>query len=168
MSDGSIQFKRPHTGQCFDDAGDPCGSVDFDFDAIDAHLAEQEQGDTLKSFTLNNLADAPGEISITREELDEMLAAARVTGAKKLLDFITDSDDYSPKAIGHRALVSSYLLRGSRWATQRQLAKMMRITAGRASQQIKDMRHHMSFLNAVLAQRGKAGVRQSGIDRGKS
>ena len=159
-ADHSIQFKRRHSAEAFGDDGTPCGSVDFDFDAIDVRIAA--------AVPQNSAEAEPGAIHLDPEELDEMLGKAREAGAKKMLDFIITSDNSSPKVIGCRTLVASYLLRGSRWANQKQLATKMRVSPGRASQYIKAARYHMDFLNAILTQRSKAGVHKSGIDHGKS
>ena len=168
----SIQFKRPHTGQCFDDGASPVLSVDFNYDEIDARLAAdpvQKSAQGRLVLSPGSIAQVqPGEIHLSPEELDEMLGKAREAGAKKMLDFIITSDNSSPKVIGCRTLVASYLLRGSRWANQKQLATKMRVSPGRVSQYIKAARYHMDFLNAILTQRSKAGVHKSGIDHGKS
>lgn len=136
-SDGhSIQVKRRFTSQTFDDAGTACASVAFDFDAIDAHLAaEQEQG-------------RAGELSIAQEDLESLLADTAYKAARKVLSIVTAAPN--ARAVGLNALIFAHILQTTNRPTQRTLARQCKLSPGRVSQLIKALRCELVGLNAKL------------------
>jgi hypothetical protein len=148
----SIQVKRRHSDQAFSDAGEPCGSVAFPFDLIDAHLqAEQEQ--------LLEQGRA-GELSIAPEDLDAMLSDAAFKGARKALAIVTAAAD--ARAVGLNAFVLAHVLATTNKPTQRSLARQCKLSPGRVSQLIKALKHEMVVLNAALRPRQGRHARNEG------
>lgn len=68
------------------------------------------------------------------------VALARISGAREALELLTREG--SDRDVGRRALLLAYLIAPDLIGTQRDLAKRLGVTEGRASQMLKVLRRH--------------------------
>ena len=105
----------------FDESGEPCGSIGFDFDEVDARLAGEEP-------------EPPAQAA----------ARARQEATRRLLMLLaTNADSYR---VGQRTILLAYMLGVSDCQTQAELAERMNLSPGRISQALNILRREFATL----------------------
>ena len=105
----------------FDDDGQPIGTTEIDFEAMDARLAGEEP-----------------------EPIQQDEARSRQETARRLLMLLTTNAD-SYRA-GQRAILLAYLCGVSDCQTQAELAERMSLSPGRISQALNILRREFAML----------------------
>jgi len=68
------------------------------------------------------------------------LTAARLAGAREVLKLLTKAG--TDREVGRKTLLLAFLLDPAAFGTQRNLARRLAVTEGRASQMLKVLRRH--------------------------
>jgi hypothetical protein len=123
--------------KAFGEHGEPIGAVDFDYDALDR----------------------------TPEDVDgEDLARVRQQTIIRVFQMIGIGTG-DARRIGQRVLLIGFLLRLNDCKTQKELARRMGVTAGRASQALKSARREFSALARKIPHSAKSKTKPSRTGR---